>query len=589
VVAVALLAASCGGASPSASSTPAVTWVAAQGGTITVGIDQAPTGCNPNTAAGDTDADQLALAPVLPSAFTVNSTGMSTLNTDLLLQAELVDTSPQTVVYTINPKAVWSDGTPITAADFIYAWEQQRGTVSSSQYPEGDEASTLGYDAIASMTPSNKGETLTVVFATPFADWQMLFHDLVPAHVMAKAGWDPSCTTVDPAVDLSGGPFVITSVRAGGRVITYARNPRWWGQAPLLDHLVLRVGTGAAQLARWLARGTAQVVYPSSFDPSFLVSVTALPTTASEVDVSSTFLSLEFSMVSPALSNVDVRQAVAHTVDRQALVTSVVAWADETIVPSASHLYVQTQPSYPGPPTTPPNVGTTTTVPVGSPTVPFPLGADPAETEKLFIDSGYSRAADGTWQTPAGAPLTLRLVVDGGDPWAVTTAGLLARQIQRAGIGITTTVAASATAAGSTLAAGQADLALIPRTTSPYPSQTATWYTPVLGPPGEGGSQNWTNNDDTVLNRLFTTASQELNPVTAEPTYAAADKQLWTTMVALPLFAEPTAVAWSENTVGITANPHGPSLLWDTVDWGVRAPVPIGDPTTSVKVGPNAS
>jgi ABC-type transport system substrate-binding protein len=282
-----------------------------------------------------------------------------------------------------------------------------------------------------------------------------------------------------------------------------------------------------------------------------------------------------------------VREAVAHAVDRQALVNAVVGWADDAIVPSASHLYVQNQPAYPGPPTAPPNVGTTTTVPVGSPTVPFPLVADPAETTRLLFAAGYTRAVDGSWITPTGTLLTLRLVVDQADSWAVTTGALVVHQLTKAGFGVTVIPATSSTQAGTVLAAGNADLAIIPRTTSPYPSQTSTWYTPVLGPPGQGGSQNWTNNDDAVLNSLFSSAAQELNPVTAQPIYAEADKQLWTNMVALPLFAEPTALAWSQNTVGITPNPHGPSLLWDTEQWGVRAPVPVGDPTTTVKVGPD--
>ena len=37
------------------------------------------------------------------------------LNTDLLTSATLTSTSPQTIVYKINPKAVWSDGQPITS------------------------------------------------------------------------------------------------------------------------------------------------------------------------------------------------------------------------------------------------------------------------------------------------------------------------------------------------------------------------------------------------------------------------------------------------------------------------------------------
>ena len=94
---------------------------------MSIGIDAAPTGCNPNTATGDTPADHLVLSAVLPSAFAVDNLGAASYDPALIVQAELQSTNPQTVVYTINPRAVWSDGVSITAADFRYAWEQQRG------------------------------------------------------------------------------------------------------------------------------------------------------------------------------------------------------------------------------------------------------------------------------------------------------------------------------------------------------------------------------------------------------------------------------------------------------------------------------
>ena len=67
------------------------------------------------------------LGAVLPSPFVVNNLGMPTANSDLIVQSELVSTKPETIVYTLNPKAVWSDGVPITAADFRYAWERATG------------------------------------------------------------------------------------------------------------------------------------------------------------------------------------------------------------------------------------------------------------------------------------------------------------------------------------------------------------------------------------------------------------------------------------------------------------------------------
>ena len=97
------------------------------GGSLTLGLDQAPTGCNPNSAAGNTWADHLVLEPVLPSSFVVGPGGVPSYDSAVINQAEVVNTSPQTVVYTINPRAVWSDGVPITAADFIYAWQRAAG------------------------------------------------------------------------------------------------------------------------------------------------------------------------------------------------------------------------------------------------------------------------------------------------------------------------------------------------------------------------------------------------------------------------------------------------------------------------------
>ena len=69
-------------------------------------------------------------------------------------------------MYTLNPKAVWSDGVPITAKDFEYAWAQERGDPTSDPTPWRARA---GYRDIRSIKGTNKGRTVTVVFRTPFA------------------------------------------------------------------------------------------------------------------------------------------------------------------------------------------------------------------------------------------------------------------------------------------------------------------------------------------------------------------------------------------------------------------------------------
>jgi hypothetical protein len=78
LAALALLVGACGTAATSTKTT--VTLVPGTGGIVTVGLDAAPNGCNPNAGGVRTWATETVLAPVLPSAFVVNEKGLTVLN-----------------------------------------------------------------------------------------------------------------------------------------------------------------------------------------------------------------------------------------------------------------------------------------------------------------------------------------------------------------------------------------------------------------------------------------------------------------------------------------------------------------------------
>ena len=101
--------------------------VSTHGGSATVDLDQHMAGFNPNTSAGAASATPTVMASVLPSAYIINPQHLAVPNAALLQSVEVIKPAPLTISYVINPKAVWSDGTPVTAEDFIYAWESQRG------------------------------------------------------------------------------------------------------------------------------------------------------------------------------------------------------------------------------------------------------------------------------------------------------------------------------------------------------------------------------------------------------------------------------------------------------------------------------
>ena len=571
LAALAVVVSACG--SPGGGSTT-VTYVGVPGGSISFGMTGSPSGCNPNTPSGDTPATQTVLAGVLPSPYVVQANGTLTENPNLIASAEPLNLNPLTVVYTLNPKAVWSDGVPITAADFKYAWEEQRGDAGGTT---SDVVSIAGYRDIASVTGMNSTHTVTVKFRTPFADWQSLFSNLLPAHVMEKTGWNPACATVSPSIDLSAGPFEIASVT--GTAIKLVQNPKWWGTPANAKSITVHLASSTTQLESWLSSGFVQVAAPTTVTPSFLTAVTGLPSAESDVDTSNTLLQLDMASSLDARLSPDLRFAIALTINRQQLLNHQVTWAAPAIAVANSHVYVQGQQDYKPPPspsvpttTIPVPTSTTSTTAIGSGgSVDFPLTPVPEQAAAYFAASGLVKTPDSPYyHTAFDSPFTVHMAVDESDPWAASAAPTIRADLLAAGLNTDIESANSATAAGEALAGGYADLALLPVTFSPYSSQTLAWYTTALGAPGKNGSQDWTDYNNSEFNQLVQTASQEFNADTAAGIYQQADTQLWSQMVSLPLYAEPSALAWSRSIGGVVPEPRSTSLLWFAQYWAVR-------------------
>ena len=109
---------------------------------------------------------------VLPQVWNFDAGGNPILNTDVVDKAEQTSTSPQTIHYHINTKAVWSDGTPITSKDFIGMWNALNGKNTAFQI-----ASSNGYQNIDSVKQGDTANDVIVTFKAdpPYPDWKSLF------------------------------------------------------------------------------------------------------------------------------------------------------------------------------------------------------------------------------------------------------------------------------------------------------------------------------------------------------------------------------------------------------------------------------
>lgn len=532
--------------------------VPVHGGTATVHLSRPWDGFNPGTPGGADSSTPTLLSSVLPSAYTIAPDLAPELNSDLLRSTNVVSVAPLTIQYVLNPAAVWSDGVPVSAADFIYAWKSQQGTgVDITNRPDA-VASTLGYRDVASVTGSPNGKTVTVVFSKPFTDWRMLFSEMVPAHIAGAVGWNRGFDTFNPAVELSAGPYVLRSVSATGTAVL-VRNPRWWGTPATLKRVTV---SDAADPALWLnalSSNNETAVQPSNFDLRTLNIVSSLPNTKSAVEPSQSLIDLEFNVDSPATSLVAVRQAIAHAINRTVLLATTFQSIDPGIVVNNDHLAVATQQGY-----------------AASSAASGYDVADPAAVNRLLTSAGFHRAPDSHYVDALGKPLTVRMAVEAGNPGLARVGAVVASQLQAAGITVVTVPLNGKAALVTAAERDEYDLALVTRRAGPFLTATDGWYSSGLGSPGTAGSSDWSNFDDPAVDQLFSEAARELNPVTGAAIYAQIDDELWDEMVALPLFQEPALTASGVQLAGVRYNGSNDGLLWNLPLWTTLQPKPKG-------------
>jgi peptide/nickel transport system substrate-binding protein len=529
--------------------------VSTPGGTATVNLDQPWGGFNPATPAGADSSTPTLLTSVLPSAFIVAPDLTPTLNANLLKSVEVTTTTPLTIQYVLNPKAVWSDGVPVTAADFIYAWKSQRGTGIDVNRQPDQVATTLGYRDVASVVGNKTGKTVTVVFSKPFTDWRMLFQGMVPAHIAEKVGWNHGFDTFNPAVVLSAGPFMVKSTTPN-KAAVLVRNPKWWGPKATLAKVVVQLTPSEATSTAALASGNESVFQPETFNLDTLTAVSSLPNTESTVKSSLSFLQLEFDTGSPTTSLLAVRQAIAHIVDRPTLLADTFGTLDPSLQLSEDHLAVPDQSSY---------RASSAAAQYDTPSV--------TSADRLLASAGYHKVGL-TYQDAAGNPLIIRLAVESGNPALSQVATELVSQLQAAGITVVTAPVAGAAGLAAASAVNGYDLALVARSASTYLTTTIGWFSEDLGEPGTNGSSDWSNFADPNVDQLFAQAAADLNPVTGATAYAQIDDVLWDQMVALPLFEEPGFVANGVQVSNVLYNPSSDGLLWNLASWSTLVPKP---------------
>jgi peptide/nickel transport system substrate-binding protein len=312
-----LLLAACGGGPPTDQDGDGARNVpVTEGGEIVIGAEQEPDCADwLGTCSGSIWGSYTMWTATIPVAFNARLDGDEWVPqaSDLLAAEPEVadDGGQQTITYSINPDAVWSDGEPITSADFEYTALQVR---------DGEDIfDKSGYEKIESIeTPDD--QTVVLTLSEPYAAWRALFsngYGVLPSHILE--GQDRTAAMKD-GYDWSGGPWLIESWDRGTSV-TLVPNDNYWGEAPHLDKVTFQFLTDTAAAFQALKSGQVDALYPSPQLDALSQIEAGIPGTRSQVDDRTGNLeaiwlnNAAFPFDSPA-----VRQAATYAIDREAIV-----------------------------------------------------------------------------------------------------------------------------------------------------------------------------------------------------------------------------------------------------------------------------
>ena len=517
------------------------------GAALTLALGPDPLNWNPLSAQG-ASADLRAIADqVLPSVFTVQADYSLALNTDLVTSAAETRAEPQTVVYKINPKSVWSDGVPITWADFAYNWEAQSGQARFTDLGRHlfTPVSTVGYQDIVSVA-ATAGDpyTVTVVFSTAFPDWPSLFADMVPAHVATKVGFDRGFT--DPVDDMvSGAPFLVQSYVAG-RSLTLVRNQRWWATPASLSSVTCDFVADASVAAIALGAGEVEALAlpPTA---SLLTTIDSLPAVKVVLLPGPEWEELEFNQTGPSgpgdgaepwLKDPALRQALMLAIDRTQLIADTVGAYAPSTPPLGNRLFVPQEAAY----------------------VDHSGGnynhANLNAAQAALIRAGYTVA--GGVLTKSGKAVTLELAASPSALHA-TEAQFVVAAARQLGIEVSTLDVVPGRGAAE-------DLAIVDRTASPDLAREV----PAVADPRTTGQINYSGADYRAVDTLLARAATSRNPTARIALYNQADADLWRAAESLPLFQLPMLLAYDQRYVGVVANPSTGAPFGDLSRWGVQ-------------------
>jgi len=520
---------------------PSTAWTAADaadiadGGTLNLAINAMPVNWNVYEVDGNEVDSVNTVLPTTGGPFRVAEDGTTELNPDYAVSAEVISDDPQVVEVKLNPKAVWEDGTPITYKDYVATWQAMNG--SNEEYLP---ASTAIFEDITAIDRTDTDFDFTVTFDKLTADWQSVFTG-EPGILPAAAAATPEAFNAGftAAALPSSGPFMISNIDTSGQVVTLVRNPKWWGETPKLDTIIVKVIDGGTQ-ATSFGNSETDVLSISSNADAYQ---TAKKRSDAQIQASGglTWTHVTMNSSKGPLADVTLRQAIGHSINRELISESANTPVGVPATTQGSYIFMPGQKGYED------NVGAA-------------IGFDVDAAAKLFDEAGY-KLNDKGLRAKDGKALTLSITVPAETPTNKQRAVQVQADLKDVGVTVTLDEVPAAKYFSDYIIPGDYEMTSFSWQGTAFPiSSSEALFSPV------DSESNFTGITDDSLAALYDEANAELDPDARLKIADKIDKVLAGYVPIIPLAPLPNVFAVKDGLVNYGAKQFQ-SVDWTLVGW----------------------
>jgi len=399
----------------------------------------------------------------------------------------------KTIVVHLRKDAVWADGAPLTAADWLF-------TYRAVMNPENNVKTRYGWDLIDSAASP---DPYTIVLHLKRASVEVLgiltmggaAYPPMPAHLLAKT---PNLNRSDfNSKPLSSGPYVLKEWNHGSS-LTFVPNPRYFRGAPKLKEVVWKVVPDTNTLFNELATHDIDVYDGGVQPPGVVPKLAGIAGVTVDKRLIASWRHLGINVSHPQLSDVRVRRAIAEAIDWKRINDTIYRGYDQLAV-SDVFPDLWAAPSLP------------------------PYRYDPADARRLLAAAGWTMGGDGVLHK---GDLAMHLTIYATTGHQENTQSQVYMQSMLRPLGIDLAVrnfpGSYLFAMDGPLYTGKYDLEWSVDTNGPDPDNSGSWNSAYIPP--NGANTSWLR--DPIVDATSTAAASTFDPAKRKRLYQREEERL---------------------------------------------------------------